>query len=76
LRSSDFEAPMSLMGQKATSTVRPSMSALHPQADVPRTRRNVCFVPKADISAALFDHLVGNRKQVGRHGEAKLLCGL
>jgi len=41
------------------------MSALPPKADVGTQPRDVRFVPKADIRAASFDHLVGDRKQIG-----------
>ena len=36
---------------------------------------HVRFVPIADISQLLFDHLVGAREQRRRHGEAERLGG-
>ena len=38
------------MGQKRTSEHVQSMSALPPKADIGTQPRNVCFVPKADMS--------------------------
>jgi hypothetical protein len=35
------------------------MSALPPKADMCGAIAHVCFGPKADIAATLFDHLVG-----------------
>jgi hypothetical protein len=47
------------------------MSALPPKADIAGRQLDVRFVPKADICAILFDHLVGDREQPGRHFDAK-----
>jgi hypothetical protein len=50
VRGSNFEMPMSALGQKQTlQSVRP-MSALPPKADIGTQPRDVRFVPKADIS--------------------------
>ena len=54
----------SLAGTRPCSEVC-AMSALAPKADVGTQPRDVRFVPKADIRAASFDHLVGDRKQIG-----------
>ena len=40
---------MSALGHKRTFAVQNGMSALPPKADIDRGRRNVCFVPIADI---------------------------
>jgi len=50
------------------------MSALPPKADMCGATRNVRFGPIADI--ALFNHLVCERDQRGRYGEAEGLGGL
>jgi hypothetical protein len=50
------------------------MSALPPKADMCGAIAHVCFGPKADI--ALLNHLVGERDQRGRYGEAERLGGL
>jgi hypothetical protein len=50
------------------------MSALPPKADMCGATTDVCLGPKADI--ALFNHLVGERDQRGRYGEAESLGGL
>jgi hypothetical protein len=42
---------MSALGQKQTSAHVRSMSALPPKADIDQHRRDVRFVPKADINA-------------------------
>ena len=80
LHGSNPEPLMSALGQKQTSGYLRSMSALPPKADIGSARRDVRFVPKADSRAAancrLFDHLIGERKQVRRDCEAKRLRGL
>jgi hypothetical protein len=43
-------SPMSALGQKRTLTHLRPMSALPPKADMDQHGRDVCFVPKADIS--------------------------
>src|SRR5262249_14053649 len=48
LHGSKLELRMSALGQKRTSEVQ-SMSALPPKADIAKHRRDVRFVPKADI---------------------------
>jgi hypothetical protein len=53
-----------------------AMSALPPKADMCGANRHVCFGPKADIVSYLLDHLVGERDQRGRYGEAEGLGGL
>src|SRR4030095_11457118 len=50
------------------------MSALPPKADMCGAARDVRYGPKADI--ALLNHLVGERDQRGRYGEAEGLGGL
>jgi hypothetical protein len=50
------------------------MSALPPKADIAECSRHVRFVPIADIAS--FNHLVGERDQRGRYGEAEGLGGL
>jgi hypothetical protein len=40
---------MSALGQKQTSEPFHAMSAIHPKADIPQRRHDVCFVPKADM---------------------------
>jgi hypothetical protein len=68
---------MSAMGQKQTLTTARAMSALPPKADINGCIFDVCFVPKADSCTAanwLFDHLVGNGNNAGRHGETKCFC--
>ena len=40
---------MSALGQKQTFAVQKNMSALLPKADMCGAKRNVCFVPIADI---------------------------
>jgi hypothetical protein len=56
------------------------MSALPLKADIDRWRREVCFGPKPDkvhcSNNGLFDHLVGQRKQSGRHVKTEGLRGL
>ena len=42
---------MSALGQKQTFAVQTGMSALLPKADMCGAKRNVCFVPKADMPA-------------------------
>ena len=42
---------MSALGQKRTCAVQKGMSALPPKADMCGAKRNVRFVPKADIGA-------------------------
>jgi hypothetical protein len=44
---------MSALGQKQTFRTAEPMSALHPIADIPWRNLNVCFGPKADITAAI-----------------------
>jgi len=46
------ESAMSALGQKRTSELTQSMSALPPKADITERGRHVRFVPKADICAA------------------------
>ena len=43
---------MSALGQKQTFAVQYVMSALHPKADMCDAKRDVRFVPKADIALA------------------------
>ena len=45
---------MSALGQKQTSKLVQSMSALPPKADMIQQGRDVRFVPKADIGALRF----------------------
>ena len=52
---------MSALGHKRTCAVQNGMSALHPIADMCGAKRDVRFVPIADMR--LFDHLVGAREQ-------------
>src|SRR6516164_6180461 len=52
LHGSNFEPPMSALGQKRTSEQIGVMSALPPKADIDRVCRDVRLVPKADIQAA------------------------
>ena len=51
------------------------MSALPPKADMDQHRRDVRFVPKADILRCgrplLFDHFIGSAKQRKRNANAK-----
>ena len=49
---------MSELGHKRTLPPHFRMSALTPKADIETQSRNVRFVPIADITARLFDHLV------------------
>src|SRR6516162_3072708 len=65
---------MSALGQKQTFRPFRPMSALPPKADVGTHSRDVCFVPKADIS--LFDHLVSAAEQGCRNGNTKGPCDL
>src|SRR6516164_8612092 len=51
------------------------MSALPPKADIGTQPRNVCFVPKTDISNS-FDHIVGATEQQRWHVEVQRLGGL
>jgi len=68
---------MSALGQKRTSHLIWTSSALPPKADKQGEARLVRFVPKADICSAancsLFDDLVGSDEQAGRHGQAERL---
>ena len=66
---------MSALGQKQTLDQRPSMSALPPKADIAEHKKDVRFVPKADIRTGLFDHLVGAQQNRCRHINAQRLCG-
>ena len=68
--------PMSALGQKRTFAVQIVMSALPPKADMCGAKRNVRFVPIADIQSRLFDDLVGAGEQHRRHGEADRFRGL
>ena len=63
---------MSALGQKRTLAVQQRMSALTPKADMCGANSNVCFGP--DI--ALFDHLVGLRKQRRWHCYAQCFSRL
>jgi hypothetical protein len=71
---------MSALGQKRTSELVQSMSAITPKADIEGVLTNVRFVPKADsctaAKRALFDHLVGGDKQSRRYREAESLRSL
>jgi hypothetical protein len=60
LHGSNPEPLMSALGQKRTSELVQSMSALPPIADVVERDRHVRFVPKADscIAAIPFDQLI------------------
>ena len=49
---------MSALGQKRTCAVQLGMSALPPIADMCGAKRDVRFVPKADIYRSI-DHLIG-----------------
>jgi hypothetical protein len=53
LHGSNPEPPMSALGQKQTSAHVGVMSALPPKADIDRACRDIRFVPKADIRAAV-----------------------
>ena len=68
--------PMSALGHKRTFAVQIGMSAFSPKADMCGAKRNVRFVPIADIQSRLFDDLVGAGKQHRRHGEADRFRGL
>jgi hypothetical protein len=46
------------------------MCALPPKADIAEHRRDVRFVPKADIPS-LFDHLVSDSEQIRWDNNAK-----
>ena len=48
---------MSALGQKRTCAVQNGMSALPPKADMCGAKRDVRFVPEADIDR-LFDYFV------------------
>ena len=61
---------MSALGQKRTSEVVQSMSALPPKADIGTQSRNVCFVPKADIRI-LFEQLIGALLEKWRYVETE-----
>jgi hypothetical protein len=50
LRCKNTELFMSALGQKQTSERLRAMSALPPKADIGQHRRDVRFVPKADIA--------------------------
>jgi hypothetical protein len=52
-----------------------AMSALPPKADMCGARANVCYGPIADISVALFDHLVGALQERFRDRETKRFGG-
>jgi hypothetical protein len=58
------------------SNLEPLMSALPPKADMDHHGRDVCFVPKADIRSALFDHLVGEGQEILGQLNACALCRL
>jgi len=47
----------SALGQKRTFSNVRRMSALPPKADIDQHSRDVCFVPKADISAVTVDDI-------------------
>ena len=49
---------MSALGQKQTFNDGWPMSALPPKADIGTQPRDVCFVPKADISGCLLDPII------------------
>jgi len=50
LHSNNSEPLMSALGQKQTSRLVRTMSALPPKADMDQYGRDVCLVPKADMS--------------------------
>ena len=52
------------------------MFALPPKADIAEHRRDVRFVPKADIAPASFNQLIGAVEQLCWDGETKRFCGL
>jgi hypothetical protein len=54
---------MSALGHKRTFALQQAMSAITPKADMCGATGDVRFGPKADI--ALFDHLIGARKELG-----------
>ena len=58
---------MSALGQKQTSRHLQPMPALPPKADIGTQSRNVCFVPKADIALASFDHFISQREEILRY---------
>ena len=63
---------MSALGQKQTFAVQKRMSALPPIADMCSAKRDVRFVPEADI-VILFDHSVGFHQNGRRNGQTKNL---
>jgi len=59
---------MSALGQKRPFRCPGAMSALHPKADIRADEIDVRFVPistkvRRSKNGALFDHLVGGRKE-------------
>src|SRR5262249_3918675 len=59
-------------GSKTDMKPRPYRCPVCPPKRALQTRpRHVRFVPEADISRWLFDHLVSAGEQCGRYGEAK-----
>ena len=52
-----------------------NMSALPPVADITSLKGMSALCQKRTL-LVLFDHLVGARKQRGRHREAERFCGL
>ena len=75
LRRNIDQSSMSALGQKRTSGLVKSMSALPPKADIDRAHWDVRFVPVAAIRW-LFDHLVSAPRQRQRHSDAQHLCRL
>jgi hypothetical protein len=61
---------MSALGHKQTFGRENSTSTLPPKADIGTLSRNVCFVPKADISR-FFRLLVGEPLERGWHAQAQ-----
>jgi hypothetical protein len=66
----------SALGHKQTRHSQMVMSALRPKADIRPPDRDVCFAPKADIRACLFDHFVSNGDYARRNHEVEGFGGL
>jgi hypothetical protein len=59
-----FRLPMSALFQKQTLENVWAMSALPSIADIDRARRDVRFVPEADVGGSI-DHLIGALLKLG-----------